>query len=116
MYEHQHHAHYPAAPALGVEKDPVCGMALEPVALTTEAGEGHELLNMKQRFSVAAALTVPGVVLAMGDLIPGLGPAMAHALPHKISAFIQLVLATPSYYGQVPCSSCAAGIRFCGTA
>ena len=168
MSEHQHHAHYPAAPALGVEKDPVCGMtvdpasskhqvthqrrvfhfcsngcrekfvadparymapavepppapggtiytcpmhpqirqdhpgacpicgmALEPVAPTAEAGEGHELLNMKQRFSVAAALTVPVVVLAMGDLIPGIGPALAHALPHKISAFIQLVLATP---------------------
>ncbi len=74
---------------------PICGMALEPVAPAAEAGEDHELHNMKRRFWLAVALTVPVVVLAMGDLIPGIGPALAHALPHKISAFIQFVLATP---------------------
>nr|WP_295744339.1 heavy metal translocating P-type ATPase [uncultured Acidocella sp.] len=74
---------------------PLCGMALEPLAPAAEVGEDPELRDMKWRFWGALVLTVPVVVLAMGDLIPGFGPALAHALPHRVSGLIQFVLATP---------------------
>ncbi len=71
---------------------PICGMALEPVLLTADAGPSPELADMTRRFWLALALTVPIVVLAMGvHLIPGLdGLLSSHT-----SAWIQLVLATP---------------------
>jgi len=71
---------------------PICGMALEPVLLTADAGPSPELADMTRRFWLALALSVPIVVLAMGvHLIPGLdGLLSSHT-----SAWIQLVLATP---------------------
>src|SRR5262245_7076709 len=44
---------------------PICGMALEP--MTFEAGEpvNPELVDMRRRLIVAAALTVPLLVIAM---------------------------------------------------
>ena len=50
---------------------PICGMALEPESPGVE-GDDSELIDMQRRFTVAALLTVPVVVIAMGDmLIPG---------------------------------------------
>jgi Cu+-exporting ATPase len=73
---------------------PICGMALEPVA-GSEAGpdEDPEYLDMRRRFVVAAALSVPLLLVAMGDMLPGrpistlLGPGTRH--------FVELLLATP---------------------
>ncbi len=49
---------------------PVCGMALEPEA--AGAADDSELREMTRRFFAAAALAVPVVVLAMGDMVlPG---------------------------------------------
>jgi Cu+-exporting ATPase len=69
-------------------------MALEPVA-GSEAGpdEDPEYLDMRRRFVVAAALSVPLLLVAMGDMLPGrpistlLGPGTRH--------FVELLLATP---------------------
>jgi P-type Cu+ transporter len=49
---------------------PKCGMALEPVQPTAEAGPDPELIAMQQRFWVATALTIPIFLIAMAGLIP----------------------------------------------
>ena len=70
---------------------PVCGMALEPVAFTAEAPPNLELIDFRRRFAVAAILTVPLVVIAMGEMIPGLD-ALLHG---AWNPWAQLALAMP---------------------
>jgi Cu+-exporting ATPase len=50
---------------------PLCGMALEPVAVTAEEEENPELAYMARRLLVGAILTAPVLILAMGAHIPG---------------------------------------------
>ena len=51
---------------------PICGMALEPRHVTEDDDTGNpELAEMTRRFWLAAAFTLPLVVVAMGDLLPG---------------------------------------------
>lgn len=70
---------------------PICGMALEPVAFTAEAPPNPELIDFRRRFAVAAVLTVPLVVITMGEMIPGLA-ALLHG---AWNPWAQLALATP---------------------
>jgi len=71
---------------------PICGMALEPVTITADSGPSPELADMTRRFWVAAALAIPVLVLGMGaDLVP----AIRDVISSRVSAWIQLVLATP---------------------
>jgi Cu+-exporting ATPase len=74
---------------------PICGMALEPLAPTVEAGESTELHDMRRRFWVALVLAVPVVVLAMGMYLPILGPGLVRFVPRPVSNWIQLALTTP---------------------
>lgn len=69
---------------------PICGMALEPETVTLETGNNHELKDMTRRMWIAAALSVPVAVLAMGMHF-GLG----RLVPMNVSLWIQLILATP---------------------
>jgi heavy metal translocating P-type ATPase len=71
---------------------PICGMALEPVAVTAETGPSAELRDMTRRFWIGAVLTVPVVVLEMGR---HLVDALADAIPSEVATWGQLVLATP---------------------
>ena len=51
---------------------PICGMALEPRdADARRRAENPELVDMTRRFWVAAALTLPLLALAMGEMLPG---------------------------------------------
>ena len=50
---------------------PKCGMALEPRDVGAEPEDNPELMDMTRRFWVGLVLTVPLVVIAMGDYIPG---------------------------------------------
>ncbi len=72
---------------------PVCGMALEPRAVTLEPEESPELVDMTRRFRASLVLTVPLVVLAMARHAPG------HPLDHVASprtlSWVELLLATP---------------------
>ena len=63
------------AKALGPGSCPICGMALEPREVTEEDAVNPELADMRRRFVVSTVLTVPLVVIAMGDLIPEIGRA-----------------------------------------
>jgi Cu+-exporting ATPase len=72
---------------------PLCGMALEPLTVSAEETEDHELIDMRRRFWASIVMTVPVFVVAMGDIIPGrpfesLGSARA-------LQWIQFLLATP---------------------
>src|SRR6266576_2491767 len=49
---------------------PICGMALEPRTITLAEEENHELKDMRRRFWVSVALTVPLFLIGMSDLIP----------------------------------------------
>ena len=71
---------------------PICGMALEPKTVTGEEGN-EELVDMTRRFKAGLILTVPLLLLAMSDLIPG--QPVQHALPMRFLNYIQLALATP---------------------
>ena len=72
---------------------PICGMALEPLAVTAEAGPNAELIDMSRRFWIGLVLSLPVVALEMGAHIPALG---LHALvPPQLSIFVQFLLATP---------------------
>jgi Cu+-exporting ATPase len=72
---------------------PICGMALEPLTVTSETVPNAELADMSHRFWIALILTLPVFVLEMGSHIPALG--LAHLVPPGISTWIQSALATP---------------------
>jgi P-type Cu+ transporter len=72
---------------------PICGMALEPMTITSEEPENEELRDMTRRFVVSAALTVPLVIVAMGEMIPG-SPAL-ELLHGPLMGWAGLLLATP---------------------
>ncbi|HVZ73511.1 MAG TPA: heavy metal translocating P-type ATPase [Polyangia bacterium] len=71
---------------------PKCGMALEPLEIAHDAGPSPELVDMRRRFVVAAALSAPLVVLSMGAMF-------AHALGGRVVSFVELALATPVVLG-----------------
>jgi Cu+-exporting ATPase len=72
---------------------PICGMALEPMVPSLEVEESHELRDMQWRFWTSLILSLPLVVFAMSDAIPG-GP-LQHVLAPGALPWIQFVLATP---------------------
>jgi P-type Cu+ transporter len=72
---------------------PICGMALEPRVVTLEEEESPELKDMKRRFWVSVALTLPVLFLAMSEMIPG--QPIQHTLSPRLLTFIQFALATP---------------------
>ena len=71
---------------------PICGMALEPrtVALTDE--ESPELIDMRRRFIAATALSLPLLILAMGDVF---GIPIRTLVSAGQQSWIELALATP---------------------
>jgi len=74
---------------------PDCGMGLEPEGLPIDAGEDPELIDMRRRFWASAALSLPVLVIAMGGMLPAIGPAIERVLPGRLSSWVECVLATP---------------------
>jgi Cu+-exporting ATPase len=73
---------------------PICGMALEPKTVLLEEGENPELADMKRRFWISVALSVPLFLIAMRDIIPGLFFIEGFA-PAATLNWVELALATP---------------------
>jgi P-type Cu+ transporter len=83
---------HPEIEQVGPGDCPICGMALEPKEITLEdEGPSAEYLDMRRRFWVSAALSLPLLLWVMGDHLLGIG----HAIPRQISNWLQLALATP---------------------
>ena len=72
---------------------PVCGMALEPRVATVEEEVNPELVNMTRRFRVSLALSVPVLLLAMADMIPG--QPVSRLFSDSAANWIQFALSTP---------------------
>jgi Cu+-exporting ATPase len=69
-------------------------MALEPRSIIAdEEEENPELHDMKRRFWLSALFTLPLVVIAMGDLLPG--RPISQLFSTRIRVLIELFLATP---------------------
>jgi Cu+-exporting ATPase len=72
---------------------PICGMALEPVVVSADADVDPELTDMSRRFTTCLILTVPLLLLSMGEMLPGV--AQAHAVAGRLWLWFQLALAAP---------------------
>jgi len=70
-----------------------CGMALEPRTVAAEEEANPELADMTRRFWVSVALTVPLLVVAMGEYFPG--TALAHLVSPQALPWVELGLASP---------------------
>jgi Cu+-exporting ATPase len=72
---------------------PKCGMALEPRTVTLDEGENPELTDMRRRFRVSLGLTLPVLLLAMSEMIPG--QPVQQAMDHRLITLLQFALSTP---------------------
>ncbi len=73
---------------------PKCGMPLEPAMPSAEAGhEAHEVKVLSKRFWIGVALTVPLVILVLGEMLPFFNTQAF--IPMQVSGWLQLLLATP---------------------
>jgi P-type Cu+ transporter len=84
---------HPEVKQHGAGTCPICGMALEPLTAAAETGPNPEFADMKRRFWIGLALTVPLVVIEMAghsSLFGGL-----HFVPQTVSNRVQFALATP---------------------
>jgi Cu+-exporting ATPase len=89
---------HPEIVQIGPGSCPICGMALEPKEITLDDRPDPEYVDMKRRFWISAALTVPVFVLAMSEMFVdfnSLFPAWPHGRAATISLWIQFLLATP---------------------
>ncbi|HEC32359.1 MAG TPA: YHS domain-containing protein, partial [Deltaproteobacteria bacterium] len=73
---------------------PKCGMALEPRVVSVEEEENPEYRDMLRHFVIGAILTLPVVIIAMRNLIPG-GAYIDKLANHKTLQWIEFLLSTP---------------------
>jgi Cu+-exporting ATPase len=73
---------------------PICGMALEPRTVTGEEEENPELIDMSRRFNIGLVLTIPLLVIVMGEYVPGVSDLL-YRLPAGLLKWSELILATP---------------------
>lgn len=82
---------HPEIRQVGPGSCPKCGMALEP--LIANESESEELKDMSRRLWFAAILTIPLVIIVMGDMLPG--QPISNMLSPKLKVWLELFLATP---------------------
>jgi Cu+-exporting ATPase len=79
---------HPEVRQVGPGSCPICGMGLEPAAVTAERPPNPELADMSRRFAIGAVFTVPLVILEMGG-------HFGFSIHHELMAPIEGLLATP---------------------
>jgi Cu+-exporting ATPase len=72
---------------------PICGMALEPRSVSLESAPNPELLDMLRRFRVGVVLGAPVFLLAMADMVLGMG--LGGRVDLSSVNWLGLALATP---------------------
>jgi Cu+-exporting ATPase len=72
---------------------PICGMALEPRTVSVEEEENPELIQMTRRFRIGIVLTIPLILIAMRDMMPGL--SLESLIPARVINWLEFLLATP---------------------
>ncbi|MDY0263315.1 heavy metal translocating P-type ATPase [Syntrophotalea acetylenica] len=87
---------HPEVIQIGPGSCPKCGMDLELKEVNLEEdGKSSELKDWLWRFWLAAALSLPVLVLAMGEMIPGVGGWIKSLAAPRTLNWIEMVLATP---------------------
>ncbi len=71
---------------------PICGMALEPVTVTAEDIQNPELVDMSRRLWIAAALTLPLLVVSMGGMVSS---SIERVVSMRARPWVELALSTP---------------------
>jgi len=77
---------------------PICGMALEPAALSAERAPNPELRDMTIRFWIATVLGLPVVLMGMNMGGDFMAPLHA-ALPARVAPWMDTILATLVVWG-----------------
>jgi Cu+-exporting ATPase len=72
---------------------PHCGMALEASIPQERLEDDAEYVDMRRRFRVAVALSIPVLVLAMGDMLPG--RPISTLLGERSRVLLELLFALP---------------------
>ncbi len=73
---------------------PICGMALELRSVTgVEEAESPELINMRKRFWVSVGFSIPLVIVAMREVLPG--HPIEKIIPMNFMGWVELILGTP---------------------
>ena len=72
---------------------PICGMALEPKTVSAHEEENPELVDMTRRFWVSLALTIPVLIAAMGEIIPG--QPLQHLAQQRTWTWFEFIFASP---------------------
>jgi Cu+-exporting ATPase len=84
---------HPEIRQMGPGACPKCGMALEPVTASAGEEDNAELKDMTRRFWVSLGLTVPVLLAAMADYIPG--HPLAELASPRVWTWFELIIATP---------------------
>jgi P-type Cu+ transporter len=82
---------HPQIRQIGPGACPICGMALEPLTVTADAGPNPELADMTRRFWIGLVLAIPVFVLEMGGHLANLHMLLGQ----QLSNWLQLAFATP---------------------
>jgi P-type Cu+ transporter len=72
---------------------PKCGMALEPRTAAVDDEKNSELVDMRRRFRISVVLTIPLVVVTIGEHLPG--HPLARIATMETLGWLEMVLATP---------------------
>jgi P-type Cu+ transporter len=72
---------------------PICGMTLEPRTVSLDEEKNPELVDMTRRFWVGVVLTVPLLLIAMSDFVPG--NPLEQIVSMRSLGWVQFALATP---------------------
>lgn len=84
---------HPEIEQVGPGDCPICGMDLEPKnAAMADHGDDEQYADMKRRFWVSVAFSVPLLVIAMGPMV---GLRVANWMSHTAQGWLQVALATP---------------------
>ncbi|MGZ3796502.1 MAG: heavy metal translocating P-type ATPase [Pseudobdellovibrionaceae bacterium] len=82
---------HPEIRQIGPGTCPICGMALEPLTFSPEQEENSsEYIDMRKRFWVSAALSIPLLLITMGGRHLFASPVL-----HVVFNYAELALATP---------------------
>ncbi len=82
---------HPEVMQIGPGTCPKCGMALEPKTFSLDDQPDPEFADMKRRFWISAALTIPVFILAMAEMLPNFHTLVSP----QLSIWIQFLLSTP---------------------
>jgi P-type Cu+ transporter len=71
---------------------PKCGMRLEPKTIAAEPGDDSEIRALSRKFWIGLILTIPVLVIAMGEWV---GLDVEAIIPRNVSQWIEFALTTP---------------------